>query len=156
MEKRCPYCGRQSQTAALKGKAWSCLPCVLQGVFPYFTRLHWRIWVRFYLVFAGWVLLLLLPGAITGHGEPFSTSVWGVILSFSGPFTGMISREFHSAYLFRNIVPYCGAALGLAFLFQVVPLPRGSIWFWSRITVWCFGLLVWFSGSILSTLYANS
>jgi hypothetical protein len=61
---------------------------------------------------------------------------------------------FYSSYGCSGIVPYCAAGLGAGLLFQLVPLPRGSMRV--RITAWCVGLLGWFSGTVLSILVANS
>ena len=134
--------------------AWFCLPCLLQRTFPYFTQLHHRILMWFYLTFAALNLLILLPGSISGHGEPFGTSMWGVILAFAGPFSGMASRGFDPAHVLSSIVSYCWAVLAGGVLFQLVPLPRGSKWL--RIATWCVGLLGWFAGTVLSTVAANS
>jgi hypothetical protein len=81
--------------------AWFCFPCLLRRIFPYFTGIHRRVFIWFYLVFALLSLVILLPGAISGHGEPLSTSIWGIILAFAGPFTGMVSRGF----ILHTVVP---------------------------------------------------
>ena len=151
----CQYCGPESDAEPMRNPtAWFCLPCLLRRFFPYFTRLHRRILRWFYLVFGSLTLLILLPGAISGHGEPWSTTIWGVIFAFAGPFTGMASRGFDSSYGTPAIVPFCCAVLGGGVLFQLVPLPRGGRWL--RISTWCIGLLGWFAGTALSTLVANS
>lgn len=155
MKKRCHYCGRESPEEPMRNPtAWFCLPCLLRRVFPYFTGLHCRIFGWFYLGFAILTLLILLPGSVSGHGEPFGTSIWGVVLAFAGPFTGIASRGFDSSYGLPSIVPYCTAVLGGGLLFQLVPLPRRSLWV--RISAWCVGLFGWFAGTVLSTLAANS
>lgn len=155
MQKACQYCGRENKAEPLRDPtAWTCLPCLLRRCFPYFTRLHLRLLTRFYVSFAALVFLILLPGSISGHGEPFSTRMWGVILAFAGPFTGMASRGFDSAYGLPSIVPYCCVLFGGGLLFQLIPLPRGSMRV--RISTWCVGLLGWFAGTVLSTLVANS
>ena len=134
--------------------AWLCLPCLLHRVFPYFTRLHRRILLWFYLVFALLTLVIILPGSISGHGEPLSNSIWGVLLAFAGPFAGVASRGFDSSYGFPRVVPYCAAVFCVGILFQLFPLPPGSMWV--RISAWCVGLLAWFSGTVISILFANS
>ncbi|HZR16244.1 MAG TPA: hypothetical protein VFE51_02860 [Verrucomicrobiae bacterium] len=155
MQKACQYCGRESDAEPLRNPTvWICLPCLFRRILPYFTRLHLRLLIWFYLLFAGLTFLILLPGSISGRGEPFSTSIWGVILAFAGPFTGIASRGFDFAYGLPSIVPYCCAVLGGGLLFQLVPLPRASMWV--RISAWCVGLLGWFSGTVLSIFVANS
>jgi hypothetical protein len=152
---RCHYCGREGYDEPLRDTvAWFCLPCLLRRIFPHFTPLHRRIFIWFYLVFALLTLLILLPGSISGHGEPLSSSIWGVFLAFAGPFTGIASRRFDSAYGVPGIVPCCSVLLGAGLMLQLVPLPRGGRWV--RIPAWCVGLLGWFLGTLLSTLVANS
>lgn len=154
---RCKYCGRENITEPLRDSiARFCWRCVLRRLFPYFTGLHRRILTWFYVGFASLTLLLVLPGAISGHGEPFSTSMWGVLFAFAGPFTGMASRGFNASYGTPSLVPYCCAALAGGLLFQLIPLRLGRVERGTRLFAWCVGWLGWFAGSLLSTLVANS
>ena len=137
-----------------------CLPCTFRRCLPHFTGLHRRVLLWFYAVFAALTFLLMLPGAVSGHGEPLGTGVAAAMLAVSGPFTGILARDHwdcsgcHSFTML--ILPYCGAALAGAFLFQFTPLPPMKFERPVRILTWVLGLLGWFAGTVLSVLVANS
>jgi hypothetical protein len=157
----CNYCGRVSMSEPLSSSvALFCLPCVLRRCFPYFTRVHRRLLFGFYLVFAGLTFLLMLPGAISGHGEPVTNAVVASLLAFSGPFTGVISRGHYACPSCRSftitLLPYCSTILGAGFLLQLMPPPVMRLARALRISAWVLALLAWFAGTLLSVLAANS
>jgi hypothetical protein len=114
----------------------------------------------FYAVFAVLTLGLMLPGAVSGHGEPLGSAVVASILAFSGPFTGIISRGHFDCSaccsFTKTILPYCGTILGIGFFLQLTPPPATKIGCALRILAWVLGLLAWFAGTLLSVIAANS
>lgn len=123
-----------------------------------FTKRHLWILLGFYIAFAALSLLLLLPGSLSGHGDPLTWSLTASLGSFSGPFTGAIARGFQSCCLefSLSLCPYCGSVLGIGLLFQFVPLHSGRFEHGFRLTMWSLGLLGWFGGVLISFGHALS
>jgi hypothetical protein len=117
----------------------SAVRTVLQRLFPYFTRLHGKIFLWFYLVFAILTLLVLLAGSLSGHGDSLGRSVAVSIGAVSGPFTEAIARGFQSCcWRFSlNAFPFSGAVFGGGHLFQLVPRPLRRMERPIRISMWC-------------------
>jgi len=154
MAEPCKYCGRQSPVEPRPSSAQFCLPCALRCIrlrfFPYFTRLHRRLFLWFYVLFALLIFFLLLPDSLRAPGGHLQETVWTSILAFAGPYTGLMARGF--SYAPPRLVHYCYAAVAGGVFLQLVPLPLGRIERWVRILAWCLGLLGWFAASLFSTI----
>lgn len=123
---------------------------------PSVTRIYWRIFLWFYLVFAVLVFLMMLPGALTGHGEPLGNALVAALFAFSGPFDGMVSRSFNSSYGTPGIVPFCSVVLGASLLSFFIPLPFKRFARTVHGLLWGIGLLIWYAGGLIAILNANS
>src|SRR3954464_11515730 len=101
----------------------------MKGLFQHFSKTHLRILFGFYAAFVCLSLVLTLPGAINGHGEPLGISLTASLASFSGPFTGAILRHYQSScWQFSfHIFPFCAAILGAGFAFQFIPYGEGPM-----------------------------
>jgi len=173
----CEYCGRENETGASRCRECGTpfapaastelartpvLPRAvrmrIERLFPYFSRLHGRIFLGFYLVFAVLAFLVLLPGSLSGHGDSLGLSVAASVAAVTGPFTGAIARGGQSCCLHFSlrVLPFCAAAFTGGLLFQIVPLPVGRMEHRIRISMWCLGLLGWFAGIPISFLHALS
>jgi hypothetical protein len=113
------------------------------------TRPGWARW---------WILLTLLaPFSILTHlavrsGSPFDIRERLVMLmalaTITGPFTGAIARNGQSCCLgfSLRLALFCGPALALGILAQLVPVPftreREAV----RLAAWTAGWLVWLLG----------
>lgn len=157
----CKHCGRVGHAEPLRfSPALFCGPCFLRRFSGHFSGLHLKVLLWFSGVFAALTFLWMLPGAISGHGESLRNGVVASIFAFSGPFTGAISRgHWHwtgSGYgaFGMLVLPYCGTALAVALLFQLLPLRLMKMKI--RISIWILGLLGWFAGTLLSVIEANS
>jgi len=158
----CRYCGRLSTEEPLQSSVASfCLPCCIRSWFPNLTRLQRRLAIWFYAGFAALTFLIMLPGAVSGHGEPIGHAILASLFAFLGPFTGAIARGDDSAAYMSfglRIFPFCAVAAGVAIFFQFYPLEtlrvRESAARTVRTVFWAFGLLSWFGGTILSVLLA--
>lgn len=159
-EKACGYCGRGSFDEHLDPPALFCLPCVLRRIFPFITQAHWRILLGMNALFALLTFLLLLPGALSGHGAEFPRVVMATVLAFMGPFDGALSGGHWTCSschaITTKLAGFCGGALAVGLVAQLIPLPRLG---WTRglqLTAWIVGLLAWFVGTIFSVLAVNS
>lgn len=126
--------------------------------FSNFTRTHLRVLIGFYATFVVLSFLVMLPGALSGHGASLGTAVITSFGSISGPFAGAIARDFQRCCLraSMDLFPYCALILGIGVLFQFLPLPFQRFARGLRIGMWCFGLIGWFGGVILSFGHALS
>jgi hypothetical protein len=115
-----------------------------------------------------WILLtLLVPFTILTHlavrsGSPGDVRERPVLLTtlatITGPFTGAIARHGQSCCLDSSLrlARFCGPALALGILAQLVPVPfargRGAM----RLAAWTAGWLAWLLAGPASLLHALS
>ena len=128
----------------------------MQRLFHNFSRAHLYVFLGFYLAFAALTFFALNAGSESDRREnQIAAATLGAV---SGPFTGAIARNFQSCcwHFSVTLFPYCAAFLGAGFVFQIVPLPFQRFERTFRLSIWCFGLLGWFGGVVVSFLHALS
>jgi hypothetical protein len=123
------------------------------------TRPGWTRW---------WILLALLaPFSILTHiavrsGSPGDVRERPVLLTtlatITGPFTGAIARNGQSCCLdfSRRLALFCGPALALGILAQLVPVPFARGREAVRLAAWTASWLVWLLAGPASLLHALS
>ena len=121
-----------------------------------FQKVHLYIFLGFVLAFSGltlWVMLNQSPG-----DRRDNQNVAATLLTFSGPFTGAIARPSEpSCFTYSlKLFPYCAAFLLGGAFFQIVRWPFRYGEQAVRIIPWVIALLGWFTGSIMSLMYAMS
>jgi hypothetical protein len=115
---------------------------------------HVRIFVVLYVVFALYAYTATIAGSPGDvRDRPVALVTMGAIL---GPLTGALARHWQGCCLGFSlaILPYCGAALALGVVFQVIPLPFPRFRRGVRLAAWTCGWVVWFLGIPVSFLHA--
>ncbi|MFA6242287.1 MAG: hypothetical protein WC655_15240 [Candidatus Hydrogenedentales bacterium] len=121
-----------------------------------FGRRHVYVFMAMWLAFT----VLTYLGADAGADKSeHSQRVWKTTASaITGPIAGAVVRDFQGCCLGFSIslLPFCGGALLIGALVQVIRLPFGTFSGAVRVTAWSLGLLLWFLGIPVSFLHAFS
>lgn len=120
---------------------------------------RWHAWTAaaLWLTFTALTFLAVMNGLDKAREHPgtVAATTAGTLL---GPMTGAISRDFQGCCteFSVSLLPWCGGALAVGVVFQILVPPRG---WWRgalRLFAWVAGLFVWFGGGIVSFAHALS
>lgn len=119
------------------------------------TPTHGYIALGFLVVFGGFTLFQVCQPK---NNEGLANIVVTTLATVSGPMVGAVARDCQSCCLkfSLSLLPWSGAFLVVGTLFQIVPLRFQRVAKAVRLTMWCFGLLGWFGGGVVSFGHAFS
>jgi len=121
----------------------------------HFTRAHGYLALGFLVVFTSSTLFLVCHPK---NNEGLANLVITTLATVTGPMVGAVARNCQSCCLkfSLTLLPWSGAFLATGILFQFVPSSFQRFAKALRLTMWCFGLLGWFGGGVVSFGHAFS